>query len=695
MACLLGAPGLALAQDGSSPRPVEPITVTATRLERPADRLPASIDVVPADRIRDGQLQVNLSEALSALAGVVANNRQNYAQDLQISIRGFGARSTFGVRGVRLIVDGIPATQPDGQGQVAHLDLASAERIEVLRGPFSVLYGNSSGGVIQVFTGEGPAEGEASASIAGGSDSTQRYGARLGGRGWLLSAGRFETAGYREHSAAVRTGANGRLKRELSAGTTLTLVGNALEMPEALDPLGLTRERFEADPVSADPAALLFNTRKSVEQQQAGLTLDHALGGGHAIRIGAYGGARNILQFQAIPVPAQANPLHPGGVIDLDRRHAGLEARWNWQGALAGRRAAIVAGGNGDFLDEDRRGYQNFADGMLGVRGALRRDEENRIAETGVFAQAEWQAHEAVALLAGVRASRVRLDSADRYVTAVNPDDSGRVSFRATTPVLGATWGIAPGLRAHIAAGRGFETPTVNELSYRPGGESGLNIDLRPARSDNFEAGAKWSDGEGLRATAAAFRVETRDEIVVATNSGGRATFRNAAATRRDGLELQLAKEWSTGLELTASFAILDATYRDGFLACAAAPCNAPNVAVPAGNRIPGIPRTTAHAELRWQALAGLELAAGARHLGPMKVNDLNTDESPSCTVLGARIGGTWRLGRIPARAFARVNNLFARRCAGSVIVNEASARYFEPAPGRTFLVGISADAPK
>lgn len=664
---------------GAAPVPGDPIVVTATRTDRRALDVPASVEVIDARRLREGQPQVNLSETLPALPGVVANNRQNYAQDLQISIRGFGARSTFGVRGIRVLVDGIPATLPDGQGQFSHVDLQSAERIEVLRGPFSALYGNSSGGVIEVSSALPSKAFDAQASLMAGSHGTRRFGIAAGTASGpfagLVSASRFETGGYREHSAARRDTLNAKARLDLSPRTSVTIVGNALDMPEVQDPLGLTREQFESDPRSVAAPALLFDTRKSVDQAQGGVTLDHAFDDTHAVRLTAYGGQRGTQQYQSIPTGPQNNPLHPGGVIDLERSYSGLDARWIWEARLVGGAFSLVAGASLDRLDEDRRGFQNFVGDALGVLGALRREEDNRITDTGYYAQAEWEFRPSWRLLAGARASRVKFRSEDRYVTAANPDDSGSASFHATTPVVGINWRAAPGLSLYAAAGRGFETPTTNEIAYRPAGETGLNFDLRPARSDNLEVGAKLAAG-GWRATAAAFRIETEDEIVVASNVGGRTTFRNAGGTRREGIELQAERDWER-FGVTAAATWLDAKYREGF-------------AANAGNRIPGIPRETAWLELRWRPAGSWVAALEARHAGRIFVNDANADSAPAYTVASLRLQYTYRASGLVLRPFLRVDNLAGRRYAGSVIVNEGNSRFFEPAPGRAWMAGIS-----
>src|SRR6058998_2270194 len=237
------APACAVAQD-------DVVVITATRQPQPSLEIPASVDRIYADEIREGRPQVNLSESLGRVPGIVVQNRQNYAQDLQIQSRGFGARSTFGVRGIRLIADGIPATMPDGQGQAATFALGSAERIEVLRGPFSALYGNAAGGVIAVETMDGPQVPTGEADLFFGSYRTWRSALKFGGQSpWMNAIGdvsRFETNGYRDHSAVTREHLNAKLK----VGE-VTVVANSLHQPDTQDPLGLTRAQLERDPRQA------------------------------------------------------------------------------------------------------------------------------------------------------------------------------------------------------------------------------------------------------------------------------------------------------------------------------------------------------------------------------------------------------------------------------------------------------------
>ena len=692
-ALALPATALAQAQPSEATR-LDPVVVTATRNEAAAFDVPASIDRIGAERIRDARLQVNISESLGGVPGLVARDRQNYAQDVQISVRGFGARSTFGIRGVRLYVDGIPATLPDGQGQITNAELGSAERIEVLRGPFSALYGNSSGGVIQIFSEEGRGAPTLAASVAGASDGTVRVGLKASGAngslGYTVSASEFSTDGYRDHSAAERRLGNAKLTWAPDASSKLTLVANTLALPKAQDPLGLTRAQFDADPRSVDPSAVTFNTRKTVDQTQLGAIYELSLDAANSLRALVYGGHRNTEQFQSIPVAPQGNPLHPGGVISLGRVYSGTDLRWSLKTSLGDAPFALLAGVAYDALAEDRQGFRNFIGTTLGVQGALRRDESNHVANVDEYLQSSWQFARNWTANAGLRHSSVRFRSSDHYVVGTNPDDSGSVRYAATLPVIGVLFAASETVHLYATAGRGFETPTLNELAYRPSGATGLNFALQAARSNSVEAGVKMRFAGIGEASAALFDTETHDEIVTQSNVGGRATFQNAGATRRRGLELSASAELPGDWRAQAAFTWLDARYRDAFKTCAATPCPAPTLTIPAGNRIPGIARSALYAALAWAPPLGWRGGVEGRVLSRVWVNDANSDAAAGFAVAAVNLGYLARIGPCEVNGFARIDNLFGRRYAGSVIVGEGNSRFFEPAPGRTWTAGVS-----
>jgi iron complex outermembrane receptor protein len=674
---------LAFAQGAQQPALLPEVSVSATRIERESRDLPVSIDTVNQRQIREDNPQVNLSESLNRVPGVAVLNRQNYAQDLQISTRGFGSRSTFGVRGVRLIADGIPATMPDGQGQAATFSLGSAERIEVMRGPFSSLYGNASGGVIQIFTADGPPEPTLTGSLYAGSYDSYKVGTQFGGTSgrlnYLIDASHFETNGYREHSTAHRDHLNAKFKIDTGGRGTITVVVNVLDQPETQDPQGLSAAQVAANPRQVDPGAITFNTRKSIAQSQLGLTWDLPLSAADRIEARAYYGDRQLTQYLSTPLAAQLAATSSGGVVDLDRGYGGVGLRWTRETELVNAPLIASLGLDYDSMAELRKGFLN----NFGTAGALKRHEDNTVSSTDVYAQAEWRALPRLNLLAGVRHSRVRFASTDYFIAAGNPNDSGAVDFSSTSPVAGATFKLTPAVNLYANIGRGFETPTFAELSYRPGG-TGLNFALQPARSLHKEIGIKSELGNSMRLNLALFHIDVTNEIVVDTNVGGRSTFKNASKTQREGFELAWDGKFAGGFEAALAYTRLDARFSQPFTSGA--------TLVPAGSRLPGVAPNLIYGELVWRhAATGFHAGVEGRHSGKVYVNDANTQAANAYTVFNLRAGFEQRLRRWRLAEFVRVDNVADKSYIGSVIVAEGNSRFYEPAPGRTWLIGATA----
>ena len=675
----------AQAQDGTGTLPA--MTVRSVLTPTTAEKAPASVTVVDGEQLRERQWQVNLSESLANVPGLLMQNRQNYAQDLQTSIRGHGARSTFGVRGIQVYLDGIPATMPDGQGQTNHIDLSSIERLEVLRGPYSTLYGNASGGVIQAFTQRGEGPPKLSSSFAMGSNGQKRLGLKASGEragvGYTVSASRFLTDGYRPQTAADKNLLNARLDFDSSADSHWTVVASHVDI-DALDAGGVEPAVWAANHRAVAQGALDFNTRKSQRQTQAGLIHEHRISGADQLRLMVYGGHRAITQYQSIPKGAQIPKTSAGGVIDLQRDYGGLDARWSHQQGSVDWVLGLAA----NQVRENRKGYENFVGSELGVKGNLRRDERNRLSNVDPYAQASWAFAPAWTLDAGLRWSNVRFDSRDHYIVPGNGDDSGKTDYHRWLPMVSLQHQLDEGTQVYASVASGFETPTFNEISYRPGGAAGLNLGLRPAASKSFELGLRqrWRTG-ALHGdwSAALFQNVTDDEIVVATNTGGRSTFQNAGSTRRRGLELAATTWLGAQWRLEGALTLLDARLRDGFCNASGGNC------VPAGNRLAGTARYQAFAGLYWQPDSHWSLGLDWRQIGPVAANDANTVYAKGYGVASlsgeyVRDVGAWTL-----KAFARVDNLLDRQYVGSVIVNEGNGRYYEAAPGRQWMAGVSA----
>lgn len=699
MACCLAC-GLAAAQAQT-----DTVVVTGSaRAQRVLDA-PFAITAIDATALRDAGPMVNLSEALVAVPGLVVNNRNNYAQDLQISARGFGARAGFGVRGLRLYTDGIPASMPDGQGQVAHFDLAGAQRVEVLRGPYSVLYGNSSGGVIALFSAPATAP-QAELGVDAGSFGLRQLRASMGtplggGLDLRASLSKLETDGFRAQSAADRRLANVRLGWQGANDRVVLLLSDHAQ--DAQDPLGLSATELQADPRGTTAVATQFNTRKTIAQTQAGVNWRHQFADGGLLRessLSLHSGQRSVVQFLAIPALTQRNPnqnpptwqRHGGGVIDFDRSYDGAELRLTLA-PMPGLDA--VAGLSLERQRDQRLGYENFTGDprtptALGVQGNLRRDETNRASSRDAFVQAEWALAPSLAATAGLRSGKVRIDVEDRYTNGLNGNDSGQLEFSYTNPVLGLRYTAAPGWTLHASAARGFESPTLGELAYSAD-NSGFNKTLRGQTSRQAELGSKWR-GAAVDVDATLFVVHTDDEIGVRTNTGGRSSFQNVGRTRRHGAELAATWRPATGLKLQAAVSLLHAAYADGFSTCTAAPCptaNNPAVPVPAGNRIAGTQKALGWAQAAWRAgPLGGEWALEWRAVARTMANDLNTAAAPGHGLAHLRWSGKLALGPADGiELLARVDNLFNRDHVGSVIVNDGNGRFYEPGTPRSLLL--------
>ncbi len=682
----------AFAQAPAQPQtPTQVVVVTGSRAEQASFDLPAAIDVVDAARIRDNQPRVNLSEALVAVPGVVVQNRQNYAQDLQISSRGFGARSAFGVRGVRLITDGIPATMPDGQGQAATFNLDMAERIEVLRGPFSALYGNHSGGVVQLFTRDAKGPPEIEFSAVAGSDGMHKFDLNAAGQangiGYVLDASRFETDGYRAHSAAKREQGYAKLTVPTSRDGKLTVIANSLHQRDTQDPLGITWATFQRDPRAGEidtsdtqspqrTFADRYDTRKSIDLQQAGLQWQQNFGA-NRLQLTVYGGNREVIQYQSFSRAFQAPATHSGGVVDFDRDFYGVDLNWRDVRSLAGGTLRTTLGLEYASSKDSRQGYENYVGDQFGVRGRLRRAEQNDLSSLDPYVQTEWEGGQWV-LTAGLRRTSLDVDVTDDFLG--NGNDSGGVDYSGTAPVLGVLYKLTPNLNVYASAARGFETPTLNELFYSGSG-NGFNFNLRPSRSTNLEAGLKTMLGADTRLDLALFQVRTDGELTVDASSGGRTSYRNAGETLRRGVELSFDTRFGPGLNARVAASALRAVYEDGF------------GTIPAGNRLPGVPRASLYGELGWTAADG-KLNAALETIATGKVNpdDANAaTPAPGYGIVNARVQARQEMGEWRFKQFARLNNLFDRDYVGSVIVGDSNRRFYEPAPGRNWVLGVSA----
>ncbi|MDH4583196.1 TonB-dependent receptor [Pseudomonas sp. BN415] len=676
--CLLGGEQLSAAD----PQPPEApaLVISGSRYRAPAFDLPFSVDRV--DPVQRAQPGINLSEQLTGVPGLAIQNRQNYAQEPQLSSRGFGARSAFGVRGIKLLSDGIPATTPDGQGQASSFDLDVLDHIEVLRGPFATTYGSNSGGVVQLFSrdGEGPPRLSGGATL--GSWATQRERLTLEGGddrvGYLVNRSHFETDGYRDHSAALIDKAFAKLTLRPDADTRLALIYSDLDQNGTQDPQGLSWQAYRQDPRSVSANTLLFNTRKTVDQHQGGLNLERRFDDA-SWQTTLYSGTRRVIQFQSIPVAVQANPRHSGGVIDFDREYHGIGSRWIQPFDTDLGRFIATAGVDYDQSSDDRQGYENFIGDTLGVKGALRRDERDEVTSASPYVQLSWERGD-LRVLAGLRHNEVAFEVDDHYL--VNGDDSGHVTYRETTPSLGLTYALTPDLNLYASWARGFETPTLNELSYS-GADGGFGFGLQPASSRQLEVGLKALLPRDGRLELALFEIRTEDELVVAASQGGRTRYQNAAETRRRGLELGLEQPLHQDWRLELAYTWLDARYTEPF--------SSAGQTIPSGKRMPGIAEHTLFATLAWSPRSGLDTGLEGQWRSSLEVEDsARSRAAPGFALANAYLRLVQRQRSWTFSQTLRLDNLFDRDYVGSVIIGEGNQRYYEAGAGRSWYAGLA-----
>jgi iron complex outermembrane recepter protein len=669
---------------------LEDVVTTSSRFEQKSFDTPASLQAVSREVIEDAGPQVNMSESLNRIPGVVALNRQNYAQDLQISIRGFGARTTFGVRGVRIIVDGIPATIPDGQGQSATVSLTSTDRIEVLRGPLAQLYGNSAGGVIQTFTREAPDRPELLIQGHTGSFGTNRtdwqYADKVGKFGLVADYSTFKTDGFRQNSQAERNQFNGKLTYQHNDQTKLDFIANIFDMPYGNDPAGLSQSEAIATPEYSRRSQ---NQRKIIKQNQVGTVLTHVIDGVSKVSGRVYGGNREMTHFSNVQTTSSTttSPTWNG----LDRDYYGVGLNYSSKTTLIGKNTLWVAGFDFDKSTEISQAGDATSNNAEKLNSNTR-NEERTAQNTDFYAQGNMFLSEKWSILGGARTTKVKLASTN---LAGTPASLGEVTFNAINPVIGVTYHATEHMNIYANYGRGLETPTLAEMSYDLSYNNAFNTALKASNSNHYEMGLKWVPSNRSRLDLAAFYVQTSDEIITYGTSSSKTAYTNSpGGTTRSGLELSYQNQFSSSMKLNITGTLIDAKFNESFTYGSTNTVNA-------GNKIPGIPNGMAYSSIQWSgtdfqrnkyrqimgALATVEfVTAGANHSRDTNLENL---KAGGYSLYNFRLAHRVDINSMTLTGYGQLNNLTDKKYIGSVIVGNSTP--FEPAPGRNWMIGLNA----
>jgi iron complex outermembrane receptor protein len=651
---------------------LEEVVVTATRIPTVLEDLPFAASVVGKEEVQRARQQLGLDESLAAVPGLFFQNRYNFAQDLRIAIRGFGARANFGIRGIRIFADDIPQTLPDGQGSVDAIDLGSVEQIQVIRGPFSAVYGSASGGVIDIRTEDGPEKPFLSGRINLGSygyrQGQLKAGGQTGALNWLANISDTRLDGYRDHARLESRLFNSKFRYEFNETTRLTVVFNAVDSPRADDPGALNAREVTEDRRQAAPRNLLFNAGESLDQQSLGLALRKETGANQELMLRNYYVHR---QFNAL-LPFDVNSNGQGGSIDLSRRFYGLGGNYSWTADIGSISNRIVLGLDYDAQRDHRRRFAN----NQGVIGLLTTNQDEDVTTTGVYLQDVIDLSDAASLTLGGRYDDVDYEVTDR----TGSDESGKRSFSQFSPMVGIHWSVHEAVDVYGNISRSFDPPATTELA-NPFGPTGFNPELDSQKATNYELGVKGLLSGRLRYELALFHINVRDEIVPFELEGsGQSFFQNAGSSTHEGLEAALSMELFTGLTGTATYTWSDFTF-DEFVGRGGARYD--------GNRIPGIPEHLFNLDLSWSHSSGFFAGWDFLYVGRFFADNANRVETDDYLVSNLRAGYRWTGGEWTFEPFAGVNNLFDKEYIGNIRLNASFGRFYEPAPERNVYAGI------
>jgi iron complex outermembrane receptor protein len=674
--------------DTTKPYTLPPATVSVTRAEMPLTKVPLSIHTVDRAQISRAKPTWGLDEALASVPGVFVANRYNFSQDQRVSIRGFGARSAFAVRGIKILVDGIPQTLPDGQGQLTNLELGEVDHLEVLRGSSSALFGNASGGVISIWTNPAAVGVREDARVvAGRFDGGRSWnkwqtttGVRVGSEGGSasLTVSRLDYEGERDHSAADQRVLNARLRLPLANGWSLALVTDVGDNPRADNPGALTRAELAANRDQAPALNLARNAGKAVTQIQSGATLRRVTANGGEAAVTVFGLGRNL-----------KNPITTA-YIDLDRIDYGARASISYPAPLGSLAHRLTAGIDFQRLRDDRKNFAYMASDSAKPDTVRQLDQLEHVTEVGPFVQSALEVSARTTLTAGLRYDWVKFAVQDHLITTtpVNPDDSGARLMRALSGSLGVAVNASSTSTIYANVGSSFETPTTTELANSPSGSGGFNTGLKPQQAWNYEIGTRGSAGRRVAYTLAVFQADVRDALIPYEIAAPRFYYRNAGSTRHRGVELSADLTVTSGVSLNAAWTYSDYRYRRYEFTD-----TIPHVLD--GRALPGIPKHWLNLAARLQpaTFRGAWGEVQQTYSSGYLVSDTSSTTTSPWSATNVRVGWDGKAGGMRLAPFLGINNAFNHQYVSSVVINAARGRFYEPAPSRNFYLGLSVGA--
>ncbi len=657
---------------------IEVIKVRVTRLDQSLLDVPSAVSVVNKEDIQVGRQQLGLDESLNRVPGMFFQNRYNFTQDLRISIRGFGARANFGIRGLKIISDGIPATLTDGQSGTDDLDIGSVDRIEILRGPSSSLYGSASGGVVSLYTEDGPEVPFIEAGINIGEFDNQKYQVKAGGQfeklNYLLNISTMSMDGYREHSRVEHSLINTKFRYDIDSQSDITIILNAIDSPMADDPGAITDVQVTQNPQQAEARNLSSNAGEAFEQQKIGLIYNRDLDETRHLTFSNYYLWKNFSNI--LPLGTHIPMSATDGVVEFDRFFYGGGAQYSQESTLFGLLNNTIIGIDIDAQKDDRQRFINNA----GIKGNLSFDQLEHARSYGFYLRNELALTETVNLSLGGRYDIVDLSVEDKFLT--NADQSGELDFEEFSPAAGLSWRALENISLYTNYAFAFETPTFTELA-NPARSLNVNLggfaNVTAQNADSFEIGAKGMLFDKINFELAMYTMSVKDEVTSTVNVGNRAFFQNAD-TDRQGLEAALQFDILENLQASIAYTYSDFKF-DVF----------ETTPLAEGNKLPGLPDHQFYTELAYRNNSGFYAVWDFLYISDVFVNNLNTLINPDYQVSTFRIGNEFKLEDLALSPFLGINNLFNEHYNANVAINAFGNRFFEPAPTRNFYGGITA----
>ena len=655
---ILGFCALGIAQTDSIPsQRLDTVLLQVTKVKGEQRQLPVAVSVYQSDITVGSRQQTALQEFLFDIPGVFTQNANNFSQDLRISIRGFGARSAFGIRGIKLLVDGIPETTPDGQGQLDNLNLGIIERIEVIKGPSSSLYGNASGGVISIQT-KNFKEAFAKIKAATGAYGFQQYQA-TGAFGnttanYILHGSYATSDGFREQSGFEQYNFNGKSSFRVGGNLKITGLVNYSNSPVAEDAGGLTLEEVETNRRQARSRNVDFQTEEAIQQLKVGASLAWTIN--DKLTVDNYQ-FYNYRDFNGLL------PFEFGGIIDLNRNYLGHGTSLDYKTA----RNTLKVGYDIGYQNDVRRRFFN----LEGEQGNETLNQQERFTAIGIYAIDHFKAGKWL-FTAGLRYDYNQIEVRDRLL---NPDDdSGELILNTLNPSFGVSLEWFKNHNIYTSFSTSFETPALSELSADPDGGQGFNEALEPQEALNYELGFKGQIIPNFNYQVALFLIDTQDDLVPFELEAfpDRTFFRNAGRSRRQGIEIEAQYAFAKAWFATASYTYSDFEYRDFVL---------PNGNF-SGNVLPGIPRSTTSLQVRYGEQKGFHASLQSNFVGQLYANDSNETLIDGYELINLRLGYGLVLNTIQLRPYFGLNNVLDTTYTDNVRINAFGGRFFEPAPG-------------